>query len=77
MSIFGLQDSTMRQYQAAIDKSAQLEQQREIAQRQADAAETQGQMSMVGTGAGIGMMVGGPVGAVVGAGIGYLTSELF
>lgn len=42
-----------------------------------DAAEKQQKMSAVGTGAGIGMMAGGPVGAFIGAGVGYISSEIF
>ncbi|MDP4546477.1 hypothetical protein [Marinobacter sp. MDS2] len=42
-----------------------------------DAANKQQKMSAIGTGAGIGMMAGGPVGAFIGAGVGYLASEIF
>ena len=46
-------------------------------EEQMDQAERGQRMSAVGTGAGIGMMAGGPVGAAIGAGVGLLASELF
>jgi hypothetical protein len=42
--------------------------------KDADRAQTG---SMVGTGAGMGMMYGGPAGAAIGAGIGLLASSIF
>lgn len=56
---------------------SQMEDQREAVKKNIDQAEDNQKMSAIGTGAGIGMMVGGPVGLAVGAGIGYLASELF
>ena len=42
-----------------------------------DQAERGQKMSAIGTGAGIGMMAGGPMGAAIGAGVGFIASELF
>jgi len=42
-----------------------------------DQAENTQKMSAIGTGAGIGMMAGGPAGALIGAGAGYVLSEVF
>lgn len=53
-----------------------LEQQREIANKNKDAAEKSNTMGAVGTGAMIGGTVGGPWGAAIGAGIGLLADAL-
>lgn len=61
----GLQDLSKQQTQA------------KALEEQMDQAERTQKLSAIGTGAGIGMMAGGPVGAAIGAGVGYLASELF
>lgn len=57
--------------------AAKREQAREIAGDQIEAADKAGRAQAIGTGAGAGMMVGGPAGAAVGAGVAYLAYELF
>ena len=53
------------------------ENRRQQVNEQLEQAEVGQRMSMTGTGAGIGLMVGGPVGALAGAGLGYLAGALF
>lgn len=72
--ILDIGGQTRKQAMAGMDDAAKLENQREAANKQLDAAQKQQTMSAVGTGAGIGFMVGGPVGAGVGAGVGYIAS---
>lgn len=77
-----------RQYQndavQGMDKVAKLENARQTAGDNLEAAEKSQKMMAVGTGAGIGMMagmqagsIGGPMGALAGAAVGYLAAEVF
>lgn len=70
-----------RQYEQqatnAMTRTAGLQDARERTGDQIEQAEKQQKMMGIGTGAGIGMMVGGPLGAGVGAGIGLLATSLF
>lgn len=73
-SLLDAATSTRKQAMAGMDDAAKLENQREAESKQLDAAKKQQTMSDVGTGAGVGFMVGGPWGAAAGAGIGYIAS---
>lgn len=73
-SLLDAATSTRQQAMAGMETSSKLEQQREAENKQLKAAKQQQTMSAVGTGAGIGMMVGGAPGAAIGAGVGLIAS---
>ena len=73
-SLLDAATSTRQQAMAGMETSSKLEQQREAENKQLKAAKKQQTMGAVGTGAGIGMMAGGPLGAAIGAGVGYIAS---
>jgi len=84
--LFGLGEGYAQQAQYGLQKTAQLEQERNAANEQLEAAEKAAQGQMAGTGAALGASIGagastgawgGPVGALAGAAIGFLASELF
>lgn len=69
---------------AGLKKAADLEQQRELANKQMKTNEKNQNLSMAASGAATGAMIGatfgsigGPIGMVVGAAAGYLLSEVF
>ncbi|WP_417518711.1 hypothetical protein [Marinobacter sp.] len=70
-----------RQYQQqatqGLQRAESMANAREQTGENLKAAEKQQKMSAMGTGAAIGMMVGGPIGMGVGAGIGLLASSIF
>jgi len=61
----------------SFSRLADMERQRNQANQQIEQQEKAGMMSAIGTGAGIGMMAGGPVGGLIGAGVGLLAGGLF
>jgi hypothetical protein len=74
----------LNQSQAGFGQAANLEHQRNQANRQIEQAEQQQTMSAIGQGAGTGAMIGSAVpgvgtlaGAGIGAGVGLLVSEVF
>lgn len=80
---YGLLDignQTRQQAMNGLKEAARLEDNRELANRDLKARQKQATMSNVGTGAGLGFMIGagtaagGPIGAVIGAGLGFLGS---
>ena len=73
-SLLDAATSTRQQAMAGMETSSKLEQQREAENKQLKAAKQQQTMSAVGTGAGIGMMVGGAPGSAIGAGVGLIAS---
>ena len=73
-SLLDAATATRQQAMAGMETSYKLEQQREAENKQLKAAKQQQTMSAVGTGAGIGMMVGGAPCAAIGAGVGYIAS---
>lgn len=75
--LIGVGQQYKNQAKQGLQQASSLEQGREIAGDNIKQAEKGMRMSAVGTGAGIGMMAGGPVGALIGAGVGLLASELF
>lgn len=70
-----------RQYEqqatSGLQRAESMANAREQTGENLKADEKQQKMSAVGTGAAMGMMVGGPMGAAVGAGIGLLASSIF
>ena len=77
---YGLLDigaQTRQQGMAGLRDAANREEELEAANKSLKTARKGQTMSAVGTGAGIGMMVGGPVGALVGGGVGFLADSLF
>ena len=73
-SLLDAATATRQQAMAGMETSSKLEQQREAENKQLKAAKKQQTMGAVGTGASVGMMVGGPWGAAIGAGVGYIAS---
>lgn len=73
-SLLDAATATRQQAMAGMETSSKLEQQREAENKQLKAAKQQQTMSAVGTGAGIGFMVGGMPGAAIGAGAGLIAS---
>ncbi len=61
----------------SFSRLGDMERQRNQANENIEQQEKAGKMSAVGTGAGMGMMIGGPVGGLIGAGVGLLASSLF
>lgn len=84
---YGLLDianQTRREALDGLNSSSQLETQRESANQQLKAQKKQGQMSMIGVGAGTGAAIGatygaagGPLGMGIGAAAGLLASSFF
>lgn len=75
--LVGVGQNYKDQAKMGLQDKAQFEEARENTANQIEMAEKSQKMSAVGTGAGMGMMIGGPAGAAIGAGIGLLASELF
>lgn len=75
--LLGLRKQMEGEAMQGISDVAGQQRQQKRAEEAMDAAENTQKMSAIGTGAGIGMMAGGPVGAFIGAGAGYLLSEVF
>lgn len=75
--LIGLGNDLERQAQQGLGELAGQQAQQKAANEQMEAAERQQTMSTVGTGAGVGMMAGGPVGAAIGAGAGFLIDSIF
>ena len=73
-SLLDVAQSTRKQALQGMEDVSNQEAQRESENKQLKAAKQQQTMGAVGTGAGIGFMVGGPVGAGVDAGIGLVAS---
>ncbi len=73
-SLLDAATATRQQAMAGMDEAAKLENKREAANEQLDAAKKQQTMSAVGTGAAIGTMIMPGVGTAVGAGVGYIAS---
>lgn len=77
---YGLLDigaQTRQQGMMGLRDAANREDELEAANKNLKTARKGQTMNSIGTGAGIGMMVGGPVGALVGGGIGFLADSLF
>lgn len=75
--LMGLQNSMENQAMRGFSDLSQQQQQQERADDALEQAEDGQTMAAVGTGAGFGMMAGGPVGAAIGAGVGLLASKIF
>ncbi|MDW0357728.1 hypothetical protein Q8G38_00190 [Halomonas venusta] len=75
--LLGLRQQMESQAMQGLGDLAGQQRQAKVAEDQMKQAESAQKMSAVGTGAGIGMMAGGPVGAAIGAGVGFLASSLF
>lgn len=74
--LIGLRRDMEGQAMQGLGDLANQQRQQKAANDQMKQAERSQKMSAVGTGAGIGMMAGGPAGALIGAGIGYISSEI-
>lgn len=75
--LLGLQQELKKDAIGGLGNAANMEQQRNAANQQLKQARRQQTMSNVGTGAGIGMLAGGPLGALVGAGAGFIFDRIF
>ena len=75
--LLGVQQNMEGQAMQGMQQAADIQRQNKMANDQLEAAEKQQTMSAIGTGAGIGMMAGGPAGAAIGAGVGFLASSIF
>lgn len=75
-SIMGAGQSTKEKAKGSLKTLSDMEQNREIANDQADQAQKSAQMSGTASGAMIGFSVGGPWGAAIGAGIGFVAGSL-
>jgi len=75
--LLGLRQQMEGQAMQGLSDLAGQQRQAKLQEDQMKQAEKTQKMSAVGTGAGIGMMAGGPVGAAIGAGVGFLASSLF
>lgn len=75
--LLGLRQQMEGEAMQGLGDLAGQQRQAKAAEDQMDQAERTQKMSAVGTGAGIGMMAGGPVGAAIGAGVGFLASSIF
>ncbi|ASK18848.1 bacteriocin [Halomonas sp. N3-2A] len=75
--LLGLRQKMEGEAMQGLGDLAGQQRQAKVAADQMKQAESAQKMSAVGTGAGIGMMAGGPVGAAIGAGVGFLASSIF
>lgn len=75
--LLGLRKQMEGEAMQGIGDLAGQQRQAKRAEEAMDQAENTQKMSAIGTGAGIGMMAGGPVGAAIGAGVGFIASEIF
>ena len=75
--LLGLRQQMEGQAMQGLSDLAGQQRQAKLQEDQMKQAERAQKMSAVGTGAGIGMMAGGPVGAAIGAGVGFLASSIF
>lgn len=75
--LLGLRKQMEGEAMQGISDLAGQQRQAKRAEEAMDQAENTQKMSAIGTGAGIGMMAGGPVGAAIGAGVGFIASEIF
>ncbi|GEK46564.1 hypothetical protein HPA02_08470 [Bisbaumannia pacifica] len=75
--LIGLKRQMEGEAMQGLGDLANQQRQAEMQEEQMEQAKRQQTMSAVGTGAGIGMMAGGPWGAAIGAGIGLLAGSLF
>lgn len=75
--LLGLRQQMEGEAMQGLGDLAGQQRQAKMQEDQMEQAEKTQKMSAVGTGAGIGMMTGGPVGAAIGAGVGFLASSIF
>ena len=75
--LLGLRKQMEGEAMQGISDLAGQQRQAKRAEEAMKQAENTQKMSAIGTGAGIGMMAGGPVGAAIGAGVGFIASEIF
>ncbi|MCZ4284535.1 hypothetical protein O4H29_06770 [Marinobacter salarius] len=75
--LLGLRKQMEGEAMQGISDLAGQQRQAKRAEEAMKQAERGQKMSAIGTGAGIGMMAGGPVGAAIGAGVGFIASEIF
>ena len=75
--LLGLSAGLKSEAKEGYRQVAGLEQARETAKENLDAADRGRNMNSAGAGAGIGFMAGGPVGAAIGGIGGYLVSSIF
>lgn len=75
--LIGLRDQLEGEALQGLGDLSGQQRQNKALEDQMDAADQQQRTSMIGAGAGVGMMVGGPLGAGIGAGVGLLAGELF
>jgi len=75
--LLGLRQQMEGQAMQGLSDLAGQQRQAKLQEDQMKQAERAQKMSAAGTGAGIGMMAGGPVGAAIGAGVGFLASSIF
>lgn len=75
--LLGLRQKMEGEAMQGLGDLAGQQRQAKVAEDQMKQAESAQKMSAVGTGAGIGMMAGGPVGAAIGAGVGFLAGSFF
>ena len=75
--LLGLRRQMEGEAMQGLSDLAGQQRQAKMQEDQMKQAERTQKMSAVGTGAGIGMMAGGPVGAAIGAGVGFLASSIF
>lgn len=73
-SLLDIAQTTRKEALQGMEDTTNQEAQREAANKQLKSAQRAQTMSNVGTGAGLGMMAGGPMGAAIGAGIGLVAS---
>lgn len=76
MSLLSMKSAMQSEAIQGIGTSEKLEQEREMINKQQDAAAKSQTMGAVGTGATIGASVGGPWGAAIGAGVGLIADFL-
>lgn len=75
--LLGLQQNMEGRAMQGMQHAADIQRQNRMTNEQLKQAERQQTMNNIGTGAGIGMMAGGPAGAAIGAGTGFLVSSIF
>ncbi|MBT2772910.1 hypothetical protein J7J47_11820 [Halomonas sp. ISL-60] len=75
--LLGLRQQMEGEAMQGLSDLAGQQRQAKMQEDQMQQAERTQTMGAVGTGAGIGMMAGGPVGAAIGAGVGFLASSIF
>jgi len=75
--LLGVEEQTRNRAIGGLEKVAAMEEERNRANRAIKTAETNQNLGMTASGAGLGFAIGGPIGAGVGATAGFLLSKIF